>query len=279
MVRRTLGFELQTDPPHHYFSGVLVDGADDFDQELQAIGTEGDVHFLAFPQGAGRVRLYLGFGLDQPKRFTGPDGPQAFVDAFRVRLHAGVRGAGVGDAGQPVRDLPQRGHVGRRAGPRRRRAGRRRRRLERPDHRPGPVDRAARRAHRQRAAAGVGRLVGGRVRALRRGAARADAPAALRGQRAVADLQRVRTGGRGPPACACGSASRPSPSCHSPWSPASSAPSWRRPTCSPTTPGTASSTDVRSVPDPQLFGVADGIRPPHRTVRRSGRSYDRTRPR
>ena len=23
------------------------------------------------------------FGLDQPKRFTGPDGPQAFVDAFR----------------------------------------------------------------------------------------------------------------------------------------------------------------------------------------------------
>ncbi len=83
MVRRTLGFELQKDPPHHYFSGVLVDGADDFDQELQAIGTEGDVHFLAFPQGAGRVRLYLGFGLDQPKRFTGPDGPQAFVDAFR----------------------------------------------------------------------------------------------------------------------------------------------------------------------------------------------------
>ena len=77
------GSSCRHDPPHHYFSGVLVDGADDFDQELQAIGTEGDVHFLAFPQGAGRVRLYLGFGLDQPKRFTGPDGPQAFVDAFR----------------------------------------------------------------------------------------------------------------------------------------------------------------------------------------------------
>jgi 2-polyprenyl-6-methoxyphenol hydroxylase-like FAD-dependent oxidoreductase len=83
MVRRSFGFEMQKDPPHHYFSGVLVDGADDFDQELQAIGTERDVHFLVFPQGAGRVRLYLGFGLDQPKRFTGPDGPQAFVDAFR----------------------------------------------------------------------------------------------------------------------------------------------------------------------------------------------------
>jgi 2-polyprenyl-6-methoxyphenol hydroxylase-like FAD-dependent oxidoreductase len=83
IVRRSIGFELHKDPPHHYFSGVLVDGADDFDAELQAIGTEGDVHFLVFPQGAGRVRLYLGFGLDQPKRFTGPDGPQAFTDAFR----------------------------------------------------------------------------------------------------------------------------------------------------------------------------------------------------
>ena len=82
MVRRTLGFELQKDPPHHYFSGVLVDGADGFPEELQAIGTERDVHFLVFPQGAGRVRLYLGFGLDQPKRFTGPEGPQTFVDAF-----------------------------------------------------------------------------------------------------------------------------------------------------------------------------------------------------
>ena len=36
-----------------------------------------------FPQGDGRARLYLGFGLDQPRRFTGPGGPQAFLDAFR----------------------------------------------------------------------------------------------------------------------------------------------------------------------------------------------------
>ena len=82
-VRRALGFELAADPPHHLFSGLLVDGADDYPAELQAIGTEGDVHFLVFPQGDGRARLYLGFGLDQPRRFTGPGGPQAFVDAFR----------------------------------------------------------------------------------------------------------------------------------------------------------------------------------------------------
>jgi 2-polyprenyl-6-methoxyphenol hydroxylase-like FAD-dependent oxidoreductase len=82
-VRRAAGFELAKDPPHHLFSGLLVDGADEFPADLQAIGTEDDVHFLAFPQGDGRVRLYLGFGLDQPRRFTGPDGPRAFVDAFR----------------------------------------------------------------------------------------------------------------------------------------------------------------------------------------------------
>jgi 2-polyprenyl-6-methoxyphenol hydroxylase-like FAD-dependent oxidoreductase len=71
------------DQPHHLFSGLLVDDAHEFPADLQAIGTEGDVHFLTFPQGGGRVRLYLGFGLDQPRRFTGPDGPRRFLDAFR----------------------------------------------------------------------------------------------------------------------------------------------------------------------------------------------------
>src|SRR4029077_3289637 len=83
LVRRAFGVELTKDPPPHLFSGLLVDGADDFPADLQAIGTERDVHFLVFPQGAGRVRLYLGLGLDQARRFSGPQGPQAFVEAFR----------------------------------------------------------------------------------------------------------------------------------------------------------------------------------------------------
>jgi 2-polyprenyl-6-methoxyphenol hydroxylase-like FAD-dependent oxidoreductase len=83
VVRRSLGFELAKDPPHHLFCGLLVDGAEAWPDDLQGVGTEDDVHFLAFPQGAGRVRLYLGFGLDQQRRFAGPDGPQAFLDAFR----------------------------------------------------------------------------------------------------------------------------------------------------------------------------------------------------
>ena len=84
MVRRALGLDLDKDPPHHLFSGLLVDGADGWPDDLQAIGVETDVHFLAFPQGAGRVRLYLGFGLDQAHRMAGTGGPAAFLEGFRL---------------------------------------------------------------------------------------------------------------------------------------------------------------------------------------------------
>ena len=81
-VRRQLGFELQHDTPHHLFSGLLVDGAHAWPAELQVIGTEDDVHYLAFPQGGGRVRLYLGWALPDRHRFSGPAGPLRFVDTF-----------------------------------------------------------------------------------------------------------------------------------------------------------------------------------------------------
>ena len=81
-VRRSLGFTMERDEPHHLFSGLLVDGADDWPEDLQVTGTEDDVHYLAFPQGKGRVRLYLGWRLDDPHRFTGPGGPQRFIDRF-----------------------------------------------------------------------------------------------------------------------------------------------------------------------------------------------------
>src|SRR5262249_45922544 len=60
-VRRQLGVALHRDATHHLFSGMLVEGAHGFPDDTQAIGAEGDVHFLAFPQGNGRVRLYLGY--------------------------------------------------------------------------------------------------------------------------------------------------------------------------------------------------------------------------
>jgi len=85
IVRRMAGIELHRDPTHHLFSGMLVEGADGWPADTQVIGTEGDVHYLAFPQGNGRVRLYLGYSRDQPARLAGESGQQVFLDAFRLK--------------------------------------------------------------------------------------------------------------------------------------------------------------------------------------------------
>src|SRR5436190_8688493 len=83
-TREAAGIALHQDKPHHWFAGLLVDGAEGWDPELQGIGTEGDFGYLAFPQGGGRVRLYGGYALDQAQRFKGPDGPRRFLDTFAM---------------------------------------------------------------------------------------------------------------------------------------------------------------------------------------------------
>ena len=84
-VRKQSGIALHRDPTHHLFAGMLVEGAEGWPADVQTIGAEGDVHFLVFPQGDGRIRLYLGYPSDQPRRLTGSDAPRAFLDAFRLR--------------------------------------------------------------------------------------------------------------------------------------------------------------------------------------------------
>ena len=83
-VREAAGIVLHQDKPHHWFAGLLVEGADGWADDMQAIGTEGDFGFLAFPQGDGKVRVYGGYALDEARRFTGPDGPRRFLDAFAL---------------------------------------------------------------------------------------------------------------------------------------------------------------------------------------------------
>ena len=83
-VREAAGVTLHQDKPHHWFGGLLVDGAEGWSEDLQAIGTEGDFGFLAFPQGEGRVRVYGGYALDQAQRFKGADGARRFLDAFAM---------------------------------------------------------------------------------------------------------------------------------------------------------------------------------------------------
>lgn len=84
-AREAAGIKLHQDKPHHWFAGLLIEGADGWADDLQAIGTEGDFGFLAFPQGKGKVRVYGGYALDQRKRFSGDDGARRFLDAFRMK--------------------------------------------------------------------------------------------------------------------------------------------------------------------------------------------------
>jgi 2-polyprenyl-6-methoxyphenol hydroxylase-like FAD-dependent oxidoreductase len=84
-IRKQAGITLHRDPTHHLFAGLLVDGADGWPAERQTIGVEGDVHYLIFPQGNGRIRLYLGYALAQRQRLNGPDAADRFLAAYRLR--------------------------------------------------------------------------------------------------------------------------------------------------------------------------------------------------
>lgn len=85
VTRTQAGIPLHKDPAHHLFSGMLVEGAHDWPDDLQTKGTEGNVNFLAFPQGNGRVRLYLGYGYEQKNLLAGEGAQQRFLDAFRLK--------------------------------------------------------------------------------------------------------------------------------------------------------------------------------------------------
>jgi hypothetical protein len=54
----------------------LIEGADAWPATLQSTGVEGDVHYLVFPQGNGRLRLYLGYAREQARRLAGDGGPR-----------------------------------------------------------------------------------------------------------------------------------------------------------------------------------------------------------
>ena len=94
-----IGAKLQQDEPHHRFSGMLIDNVPEWPEDTQFISTEGDVNVLAFPQGGGRIRLYIGFALEQKTRLAGAQGPQRFLEAFRLKS---VPGSDAIAAGRPI---------------------------------------------------------------------------------------------------------------------------------------------------------------------------------
>src|SRR5262245_12661308 len=106
LVRRGAAIELQRDPTHHLFAGMLIEDAHGFPEQQQMIGAEGDVHFLAFPQGKGRIRLYLGYPTEQKTRLTGEGSQQAFLDAFRLKTVSGSEHLANATPAGPVHSYP-----------------------------------------------------------------------------------------------------------------------------------------------------------------------------
>ncbi len=84
IVRGQAGIEQHRDGTHHLMAGMLVDNVDGWPQDLQIFGTEDNINFLAFPQSATRVRLYICYGLADKRRFAGPDNQARFLEAFRL---------------------------------------------------------------------------------------------------------------------------------------------------------------------------------------------------
>jgi 2-polyprenyl-6-methoxyphenol hydroxylase-like FAD-dependent oxidoreductase len=83
-VARQIGADVQTDLVHHLFGGLLIEKIAQWPVDEYAIGTEGSRNFYIFPQGDSRMRLYLGYALDQRRQFVGPDGVRNFLSAFRL---------------------------------------------------------------------------------------------------------------------------------------------------------------------------------------------------
>jgi len=85
---------------------MLVEGAHGWPSDTEAIGTEGDVHYLAFPQGGGRVRLNLGYSVKQSRRLAGVNGPRAFLDAFRLQSLPGSESLAGAEPAGPCNSYP-----------------------------------------------------------------------------------------------------------------------------------------------------------------------------
>ena len=74
--------KLLSDPPHNLIGGMLVEGVPEWPQDTQVIGTEGKTHFLAFPQGGDRVRLYLCYDFADKAPYAGPQRQQKLIETF-----------------------------------------------------------------------------------------------------------------------------------------------------------------------------------------------------
>jgi menaquinone-9 beta-reductase len=81
---RQIDAKVEHDEDHHFIAGLLIDGAEAWPEDEFCIGAEDDIMFWVFPQGSGRARLYISYGIDQRHRFAGSDNVRKFLSAFRL---------------------------------------------------------------------------------------------------------------------------------------------------------------------------------------------------
>jgi 2-polyprenyl-6-methoxyphenol hydroxylase-like FAD-dependent oxidoreductase len=83
VVARQLELKVQTEPVHHLIAGLLVDGVHSWPDDEVAGGIDERTYNLVFPQGSGRIRLYLCYPSEERGRFSGPRAAENFLAAFR----------------------------------------------------------------------------------------------------------------------------------------------------------------------------------------------------
>jgi 2-polyprenyl-6-methoxyphenol hydroxylase-like FAD-dependent oxidoreductase len=83
-TRRQFGIELERTDPRIFLAGMLVGGVGDWPSTDSVIGTSGDAILLAFPQGEGRARLYIGYSIEDKTRLAGAEKAKTFLKAFLV---------------------------------------------------------------------------------------------------------------------------------------------------------------------------------------------------
>jgi 2-polyprenyl-6-methoxyphenol hydroxylase-like FAD-dependent oxidoreductase len=83
-LRRACGLTLHETAATRLLAGMLVAGTEDWPRDVACHGVEGATEYLMFPQAGGLSRVYVGWRIDQPARFAGPDRQRKLLDSLRL---------------------------------------------------------------------------------------------------------------------------------------------------------------------------------------------------
>ena len=105
-VRRQAGIELEERPAVTYGAGLLLHADAGFTGK-NTLGTEGDVHFLAFPRTGDLTRVYLMVDIARQPEFTGPQRLEHFVTALgKVTAFPAAAALAAGEPAGPAGGAP-----------------------------------------------------------------------------------------------------------------------------------------------------------------------------